>query len=122
MERDQEFVEYVVKAIVNNPQDVRSERKIDERGVLITLHINPADMGYVIGHSGETARAIRRLLKTVGAKSNARVNLKIAEPEGSAGPRSRRPAEQPYNPDAPVADMVADVADIDTSDLNNLKI
>jgi uncharacterized protein len=82
-EVDQEFVEYVVKAIVNNPNDVRTERKVDERGVLITLYINPADMGYVIGRQGQTARSVRTLLRIVGAKSNARVNLKIYEPEES---------------------------------------
>lgn len=81
-EFDREFVEYVVKAIVNHPEDVKAERTIDERGVLITLHVNPEDMGYVIGKSGQTARAIRTLLKIVGAKDNARVNLKIYEPEG----------------------------------------
>ena len=82
-ERDQEFVEYVVRGIVGHPDDVRTERTIDERGVLITLHINPEDMGYVIGRQGQTARSIRTLLKIVGAKNNARVNLKIYEPEGS---------------------------------------
>ncbi len=80
---DTQFVEMLVKAIVNNPQDVTTERLIDERGVLITLHINQSDMGYVIGRKGQTARAIRTLLKIVGAKNNARVNLKIYEPEGS---------------------------------------
>jgi hypothetical protein len=84
---DQEFVEMVVKAIVANPKDVKTERMVDERGVLITLHINPEDMGYVIGKQGQTARAIRTLLKIVGAKNNARVNLKIHEPEGSRGPK-----------------------------------
>ena len=83
MELDQQFVEYVVKAIVNNPADVRTERTVDERGVLITLFINPADMGYVIGRQGQTARSIRTLLRIVGAKTNARVNLKIYEPEES---------------------------------------
>jgi predicted RNA-binding protein YlqC (UPF0109 family) len=82
-EFDREFVEFVVKAIVNHPEDVKAERSIDERGVLITLHVNPDDMGYVIGKSGQTARSIRTLLKIVGAKNNARVNLKIYEPEGS---------------------------------------
>ncbi|PJA47252.1 RNA-binding protein [Candidatus Uhrbacteria bacterium CG_4_9_14_3_um_filter_36_7] len=86
---DQEFVEFVVKSIVNHPNDVRTERTVDERGVLITLYINAEDMGYVIGRQGQTARAIRTLLKIVGAKRNARVNLKIYEPEGSRGPRSR---------------------------------
>lgn len=84
---DQEFVETVVKAIVNNPKDVKTDRTVDERGVLITLHVNPADMGYVIGKQGQTARSIRTLLRIVGAKNNARVNLKIYEPEGSRGSR-----------------------------------
>ena len=83
MEQDQSFVEGIVKSIVNHPGDVRTERIVDERGVLITLHINPEDMGYVIGRQGQTARALRTLLKIVGAKNNARVNLKIYEPEGS---------------------------------------
>ena len=105
-EFDREFVEYVVKAIVNHPDDVRAERTIDERGVLITLHVNPEDMGYVIGKAGQTARSIRTLLKIVGAKSNARVNLKIYEPEGS-----RR-----YSSDAPrQMDVESGEEDIDTS-------
>src|SRR3989339_722388 len=87
---DQEFVEELVRAIVQYPNDVRTDRAVDEMGVLITLHINPADMGYVIGRQGQTARAIRTLLKIVGAKNNARVNLKIYEPEGSRGPRPMR--------------------------------
>lgn len=86
---DQEFVNFVAKAIVNHPDDVKTERTVDERGVLITLHINPEDMGYVIGREGQTARAMRTLLRIVGAKNNARVNLKIFEPEGSRGPRPR---------------------------------
>ncbi len=90
-EQDQEFVEYVVKALVDNPDDVRTERTVDEMGVLITLFINPADMGQVIGRMGQTAKAIRTLLRVVGAKHKARVNLKINEPEGShRGPRRER--------------------------------
>jgi predicted RNA-binding protein YlqC (UPF0109 family) len=81
LQKDQEFVEYIVKALVNHPEDVRTERTVDDRGVLITLHINQEDMGYIIGRQGQTARALRILLKTVGAKDNARVNLKIYEPE-----------------------------------------
>lgn len=81
--QDQQFLEEIVKAIVNNPNDVKVLRTIDERGVLLTLDVNPQDMGYVIGRSGQTARSIRTLLKIVGAKNNARVNLKINEPEGS---------------------------------------
>lgn len=86
---DQEFVEGIVKAIVGNPNDVRVERTVDERGVLLTLHINPQDMGYVIGRKGQTAHAIRTLAKIVGAKNNARVHLKIYEPEGSRPPARR---------------------------------
>jgi len=80
----------ITKAIVNHPGDVKTERTVDERGVLITLHIHPEDMGYVIGREGQTARALRTLLRIVGAKNNARVNLKIYEPEGSRGPRAPR--------------------------------
>jgi hypothetical protein len=86
---DKEFLEFMVKAIVAHPEDVKSERTIDERGVLLTLKINPEDMGYVIGRQGQTAKSIRTLLKIVGAQNNARVNLKIAEPEGST--YQRRP-------------------------------
>jgi predicted RNA-binding protein YlqC (UPF0109 family) len=97
---DQEFVEYIVRAIVNHPDDVRTERIVDERGVLITLHINQEDMGYVIGRQGQTARAVRTLLKIVGAKENARVNLKIYEPEGSRRPR-REDSDRPERNDRP---------------------
>lgn len=83
--KDQEFVEQVVKAIVTHPEDVSTVRTVDERGVLITLKINQADMGYVIGRKGQTARAIRTLVKIVGAQNNARVNLKIEEPAGGRG-------------------------------------
>jgi len=98
---DQEFLEFIAKNIVSNPDDVKVERQVDEMGVLLTLHINQADMGYVIGKRGKTAIAIRTLLKIVGAKNNARVNLKIYEPEGSRRPRS---------------------ADVDTDVVEDLKI
>lgn len=88
--KDQEFIDYVVKALVDHPESVKTERTVDEMGVLITLHVNPEDMGQVIGRSGQTARSLRTLLRVVGAKNNARVNLKIYEPEGSRGPRRSR--------------------------------
>ncbi|MEK7073229.1 MAG: KH domain-containing protein [Patescibacteria group bacterium] len=94
-EKDQEFVEYMVRSIVNHPDDVRAERTIDERGVLITLHVNPEDMGYVIGREGQTARSLRTLLRIVGAKSNARVNLKIYEPEEARQARMVERGQQP---------------------------
>ncbi len=88
-EADVEFLEYVVKSLVNHPDDVKVERSIDEMGVLLTLHLNPEDMGQVIGRSGATAKAIRTLLRVIGAKRNSRLNLKIIEPEGSAKKASR---------------------------------
>ncbi|MEK7538782.1 MAG: KH domain-containing protein [Patescibacteria group bacterium] len=81
-EPDVVFLEYVVKALVDHPSDVRVGRTVDEMGVLITLDVNPGDMGKIIGRTGNTAKAIRTLLRVVGMKNNARVNLKIHEPEG----------------------------------------
>lgn len=86
VEQDKQFLETVVKQIVGNPNDVVVDRTIDERGVLLTLKINPADMGYVIGRKGQTAQAIRTLLKIVGAKNNSRVNLKIYDPNNGNRP------------------------------------
>lgn len=80
---DQKFVEFLVRAIVDHPEDVKVERKVDEMGVLLLLKVNPQDMGQIIGRDGNTAKAIRALLRIVGIKNNARVNLKIEEPEGS---------------------------------------
>lgn len=82
--KDQEFVEYVVKALVENPDEVKVERRVDEMGVLITLDVAAEDMGKIIGRDGATAKALRTLLRVVGMKNNARVNLKINEPEGRA--------------------------------------
>jgi len=79
---DRDFLEYVVRALVDNPDAVKVDRKVDEMGVLLTLDVDPKDMGKIIGRSGNTAKAIRTLLRVVGMKHNARVNLKINEPEG----------------------------------------
>ncbi len=81
-ERDQEFLEFVIKGLVEHPEDVKISRVVDEMGVLLTLDLNGEDMGKVIGRSGNTAKAIRTLLRVVGMKHNARVNLKINEPLG----------------------------------------
>lgn len=86
---DQEFLEYLIKSIVDHPDDVKVDRKIDEMGVLLTLSLNAQDMSRVIGRQGNTAKAVRSLLRIVGIKHNARVNLKIEEPEGGRGPRPR---------------------------------
>ena len=81
--KDQQFLEFLIKSIVDHPDDVKVERKVDEMGVLITLKVHPTDMAQVIGKRGATAQSIRSLLRIVGIKNNARVNLKIVEPEGS---------------------------------------
>ncbi len=104
IEKDQAFVEYIVKAIVAAPDDVKIERIIDERGVLLTLHVNPSDIGYVIGRQGQTAKAIRTLAKIIGAKNNARVNLKIVEPEGSR----RAPRQEEATADTAIDTDVVD--------------
>ena len=88
--QDQDFLEYVVKALVDTPDAVKTDRRVDEMGVLITLKVDPIDMGKIIGRNGQTAKAIRMLLRVVGIKNNARVNLKIEEPEGGRGPRMMR--------------------------------
>ncbi len=82
MELDTQFLDFVIKSLVENPQDVKINRTVDEMGVLMTLDVNPADMGKIIGREGNTAKAIRTLLRVVGMKNNARVNLKINEPVG----------------------------------------
>jgi predicted RNA-binding protein YlqC (UPF0109 family) len=91
MEPDQAFLEYAVKALVDHPESVETTRTIDQMGVLLTLVVHPDDMGKIIGKSGKTAEALRILLRVVGMKGNARVNLKINEPVG--GTRSPAQAE-----------------------------
>jgi len=81
---DKKFLEYVVKELVDHPENVKIDRTVDEMGVLLTLDVHPEDMGKIIGRQGNTAKAIRTLLRVVGMKNNARVNLKINEPEGSS--------------------------------------
>lgn len=121
-EHDVEFLEYVVKSIVDHPDDVKITRAIDEMGVLITLGVNPEDMGHVIGRAGGTAKSIRTLLRVIGARNNARVNLKILEPEGSgrgrpavpdrggdAKPARRRGAKATEDKEAAVDEAIEDV-------------
>jgi hypothetical protein len=79
---DQDFLEFIVKALVDHSEDVKVDRKVDEMGVLLSLKVNSEDMGQIIGRSGSTARSIRSLVRIIGLKNHARVNLKIEEPEG----------------------------------------
>ena len=84
---DQEFLEHVVKALVDNPNAVEITRKVDEMGVLLSVKVDKEDVGKLIGRQGNTAKAVRTLLRVVGIKNRARVNLKIEEPEGGSGGR-----------------------------------
>ena len=122
--QDQQFVEQVVKALVNHPEDVRTERTVDEMGVLVTLHINQEDMGYVIGRRGQTARALRTLLRIVGAKNNARVNLKIYEPDEIRRARQERMESEGRGGrgDRGPWSNRDELEDIDTSAVDDLKI
>jgi len=91
--KDQEFLEFIVKNLVDHPEDVIIGREVDEMGVLLTVKVNPEDMGQLIGRQGSTARAIRSLIKIIGLKNHARVNLKIEEPEGSTRVREDKKIE-----------------------------
>ena len=91
---DQQFVEYIVKTLVNNPDKVAVERKIDEKGVLLSLTVDPEDVGRVIGKRGVTAQAIRVLLRALGTKQDARYNLKIVNTDDEAAPRAEKPADK----------------------------
>ena len=87
---DQDFLEFVVKNLVDNADAVKVTRKVDEMGVLLSVKVDKEDVGKLIGRQGNTAKAIRALLRVVGMKNRARVNLKIEEPEGSTHvPRER---------------------------------
>lgn len=97
---DQEFVENIVKALVDSPEEVVTSRSLDERGVLIQLTVNRADMGKVIGREGRTAKAIRSLLRVFGARNDSRINLKIVDPEGEA---AELPEEMPARTEAPAS-------------------
>ena len=109
--KDQEFVEYVVKALVDNPDKVKVERRVDEMGVLMTLDVAGEDMGKIIGRDGATAKALRTLLRVVGMKNNARVNLKINEPEGRASHREEI-GGQSYMPRYDTSDVDAVMNDL----------
>jgi len=105
-EQDQQFVEYVVKSIVNNPDQVEVSRKTDEMGVLLRVKVAPTDMALLIGRSGATAKALRTLARIVGMKNNARVNIQIIEPEGST--RGQR-----QETEAPAVEQQEKTRDID---------
>ncbi len=123
MEQDQAFLEFVVKGLVDNPESVEIVRTVDEMGVLLLLTVHPDDMGKIIGKAGNTAKSIRTLLRVVGMKTDARVNLKIEEPEGGRGPSHSR-EEEPQAEAAPVEEAAPESAAASAIDdvLGDLKI
>ncbi len=103
MEKDVEFLDFVIKALVEKPEDVKIVRTVDEMGVLMTLDVNKDDMGKIIGREGNTAKAIRTLLRVVGMKNNSRVNLKINEPADSG--RDMKPTSATKSLDEAMSDL-----------------
>ena len=94
-EKDQELLEFIVKALVDSPDKVEVKRSVDEMGTLLSLTVDAGDMGQIIGRDGSTARAIRTLIRIIGLKNHARVNLKIEEPEGGRrAPASEKTEEK----------------------------
>lgn len=94
---DQQFVEYIAKSLVDNEGDVKVERVVDERGVLLTLYVNPTDLGRVIGKRGAIAESIRTLLRSLGIKNSAHYNLKIADTDGGSNSTREEVQEQDYS-------------------------
>jgi predicted RNA-binding protein YlqC (UPF0109 family) len=95
-EIDQQFIEYVVKSLVGNPDAVSIKRTIDEKGVLLELTVDPEDLGRVIGKRGATAQSLRTLLRALGTKNDARYNLKIIDNSPEGEPAASKPkADKP---------------------------
>jgi predicted RNA-binding protein YlqC (UPF0109 family) len=114
MQQDEAFLDYVIKALVDHPEAVVITRTVDQMGVLLTLSVHKDDMGKVIGRDGATAKSIRTLLRVAGMKNEARVNLKINEPEGSTHVRSsdmqaNAPVEAPSERMKSVDEVLADL-------------
>jgi predicted RNA-binding protein YlqC (UPF0109 family) len=108
---DQQFVEYIVKSLVGHPDDVVVDRVVDEKGVLLTLTVNPEDLGRVIGKRGATAQSLRSLLRALGTKNDARYNLKIVDVDRPESERDQPRQQQPVQDDAPVDTPNDDLAD-----------
>lgn len=94
MDPDQQFLEYIVKLIVTKPDQIVITRTIDDLGVLLILKVDKEDMGRIIGKDGQTAKAMRTLLRAIGSRNNLRVNMKIIEPEGGEWRDERSEAEE----------------------------
>lgn len=107
---DQQFVEYIVKSLVGNPDDVQVERLIDEKGVLLTLTVNPEDLGRVIGKRGATAQSLRTLLRALGTKNDARYNLKIVNNDDE---RESYTVSSDDEPRQPVEESVSESTEVE---------
>ncbi|MBR3254590.1 KH domain-containing protein [Candidatus Saccharibacteria bacterium] len=114
---DQQFVEYIVKTLVNNPDKVSVERKIDEKGVLLSLTVDPEDVGRVIGKRGVTAQSIRMLLRALGTKQDARYNLKIVNTDEEGGVREHHEEEgaEEKVPEAEVEEKEEEIEEVPES-------
>ena len=124
---DQQFIEYVVKSLVGKPDEVKVERTIDEKGVLLLLTVDPEDLGRVIGKRGATAQSLRTLLRALGTKNEARYNLKIVDngvpkedrnsDQGSGAGWASEPSAKGSDDEASSSDSSSDdVADVDEDD------
>ncbi len=130
---DQQFIEYIVKSLVSKPDEVKIERRIDEKGVLLELTVDPEDLGRVIGKRGATAQSLRTLLRALGTKNDARYNLKIVDNGIPMEGKSEGWASKPKKEEKSEADDVeleegddnteaikkarADLADLDDLDI-----
>lgn len=132
---DQQFVEYIVKTLVNNPEKVSVDRIIDEKGVLLSLTVDPEDVGRVIGKRGATAQSLRTLLRALGTKNDARYNLKIVNTDnfegGEKAPVAEKPAaeapelEESFDGDEPEEETSSELAEktrAELADLDDLDI
>lgn len=115
---DQQFVEYIVKSLVGHPDDVIVERLIDEKGVLLTLTVNPEDLGRVIGKRGVTAQSLRTLLRALGTKNDARYNLKIVNNDGD---RENYTISSEEDSDEPVKNFTDEPVDNESSLAKNTR-
>ncbi len=115
---DQQFVEYIVKTLVNNPDKVSVERKIDEKGVLLSLTVDPEDVGRIIGRRGATAQSLRVLLRALGTKQDARYNLKIVntDEDGIERPVKAEKTDKAEKVEEKDADVVEKVEEVDEVD------
>lgn len=113
---DQQFVEYIVKTLVNNPENVNVTRTIDEKGVLLELTVDPEDVGRVIGRRGATAQSIRTLLRALGTKNDARYNLKIVNTDEEYAPRAEAPSAPVEDEDDEEVDEVEEEEIEETED------